>query len=900
MKRILLVLVSLFSLTASMAQPMHQLPTMNLIAWYPFCSSTDVMDRTLGGFDLLSSGVSSTTDRYGRPNQAYNFDGIASEMHYTTTFTIPAFGIADFTYSCHIYPTVAQNSIILYNGNPTANGLGLVMNNGIFGGGPGNVVSMLFGGVSQSVGAAVTLNQWHHLLMRRNGNSYLLYIDGVLSDTYIPPTTPGYVAPTSFFQLGCNFTGLSNYFTGKIDDVALYDRQVSNTEMILIRDFNPFINFTLGNDTSIAPNVFYLGAHPLSAYPLDTVTYPNRRYIPTAAAAYQTAYGYLWNTGDSTSWNSITFPMTPVPDTTRTLTITRWLSCPAQRAITVRHIVPVVNIGRDTILCTGSSVVLNPTPTPGVTYSWSTGASTPSISVSTSGTYWVVADSTVTIGSSTLHFLATDTAIVSVSPLTSVTLINDTTLCRGGTVTLSSSDSYYSPTYRWSDGVTTTPSLVVSTTGTYWLEVTDSACVAADTVRVTIVYDTLTVFNPDTAICQGAFVIVRATSSPDITYQWTPTAGVPISNVASTTISPDTSATYVLEGRIILGGVLLNCRTTDTLRIEVQPNPKVLMGGNRSVCEFDTIRITPTVTPGWYTNYIYDWTPGTFLDDSTSNTAIFTAGDTTKIVLTVTTPAGCAGSDSMIVFKYNGNFAMMKTDTAICPGDSVVLFPFSTETGITTYVWSPSTYVNDTNLENPVIKPINNISYRGIATSQYGCKDTISYDIVINPGAVIHLEDSAVIFPGESHQITPITNCIFHAWTPPVGLNDTALVNPVATPPINTVYILTGMTEDGCMTKDSIRIRVVSNSVITVPNAFAPGSLNGTVKVILRGIARLRYFRIYNRWGGMVFESTNIANGWDGTIGGVAQPAGVYVYEAEAVTSDGQIIQKQGNITLLK
>jgi gliding motility-associated-like protein len=76
--------------------------------------------------------------------------------------------------------------------------------------------------------------------------------------------------------------------------------------------------------------------------------------------------------------------------------------------------------------------------------------------------------------------------------------------------------------------------------------------------------------------------------------------------------------------------------------------------------------------------------------------------------------------------------------------------------------------------------------------------------------------------------------------------------------------------------------------------------MNGTVKVILRGIARLRYFRIYNRWGGMVFESTNIANGWDGTIGGVAQPAGVYVYEAEAVTSDGQIIQKQGNITLLK
>lgn len=112
--------------------------------------------------------------------------------------------------------------------------------------------------------------------------------------------------------------------------------------------------------------------------------------------------------------------------------------------------------------------------------------------------------------------------------------------------------------------------------------------------------------------------------------------------------------------------------------------------------------------------------------------------------------------------------------------------------------------------------------------------------------------------------------------------------------------MLTGTTEDGCTTKDSVRIRVVSSSVITVPNAFAPGSVNGSIKVILRGIARLRYFRIYNRWGGLVFEGKNISDGWDGTIGGVAQPAGVYVYEAEAVTSEGQIIQKQGNITLLK
>ncbi len=891
MKRILFALVGLLSFSHAFAQPMHLLPSMNLHAWYPFCSSTDLIDRTNSGFDLLSTSLTATTDRYGTPNKAYSFNGVNSEMHYTTTFTIPAFGIADFSYSCHIYPTVTQNSIILYNGNPAVNGLGIIMNNGIFGGGAGNVVSMLFGGISQSSGFPVTLNAWHHLVMRRNGNSYLLFVDGVLADTYIPPTTPGYSPPTTFFQVGADFTGLTNYYTGKIDDIAIYDRQVTTSEVTLIRDFDPNITFTLGSDTAIAGTSLTIGGTTI-----DTFTYPNNMFDPTLG------YKYQWSTAitDTQTSSTITFLLTPQPPVTRSLTISRAYSCPAQDAITVTHVIPQISLGPDVIFCSGAADTLNPNPTAGVTYTWNTGATTPSLIVTASGTYWVIADSAALIGTTTVHFIGSDTINVTAAPPTHVTLINDTTLCKGGTITLKSSDTYFTPTFRWSDGVTTTDTLQVGSTGKYWLEVTDSACIASDTVNVIVVYDTLTVFNPDTAICQGAFVIVRATSSPDITYQWTPTAGIPISNVSATTISPDTSATYVLEGSIYLSGVLLNCRTRDTLRIDVQPNPIVRMGGNRSVCKYDSIRISPSVTPGWYTNYTYDWTPGTFLDDSTGTSVVFTAGDTTKLILKVTTPAGCTGSDSAIIYKYNGDFATMSSDTAICPGDSVVLAPLSSEPGVTSYVWRPGTYINDSTMTNAVIKPINSISYKGIATSMYGCKDTLNYTIKVNPAAVINLEDSTVIFPGESYQITPITNCIYHSWAPPVGLNDTSLINPTATPPINTLYILTGATEDGCTTKDSVRIRVVSSSVITVPNAFAPGSANSTIKVILRGIARLRYFRIYNRWGGLVFEGKNITDGWDGTIGGVAQPAGVYVYEAEAVTSDGQIIHKQGNITLLK
>jgi hypothetical protein len=449
--------------------------------------------------------------------------------------------------------------------------------------------------------------------------------------------------------------------------------------------------------------------------------------------------------------------------------------------------------------------------------------------------------------------------------------------------------------YAWSDGITTTPTLNVTASGTYWLEVTDNSCKDADTVNITIVYDTVTVLSNDTAICKGASVTAVSSFDPSITYQWTPTTGMPVSTIPTPLITPDTSAWYVVNATI------LSCVARDSFYIDVQPNPIVNMGGYRTICEFDTIKITPIVSPGWYTNYIYDWTPGTFLDDSTAPSVIFTAGDTTKLVLIVSTPAGCTSADSIIIFKYNGNFASMSTDTTLCPGDSVQLFPVSTEPGTTYYSWNPPTYIDNANSATPTIKPITNINYDIIATSMFGCKDTLSYSITVKPAAVITITDSVVLFPGETYQISPISNCTYYSWAPPVGLSDTSVSNPIANPPVSTKYIVTAKTEDGCKAIDSISIRVSEYSIISVPNAFAPSSsVNGKLKVILNGIARLRFFRIYNRWGNLVYEGEDIADGWDGTLGGVSQPQGVYVYEAEAVTDKGKILRKQGNVTLLR
>jgi gliding motility-associated-like protein len=93
----------------------------------------------------------------------------------------------------------------------------------------------------------------------------------------------------------------------------------------------------------------------------------------------------------------------------------------------------------------------------------------------------------------------------------------------------------------------------------------------------------------------------------------------------------------------------------------------------------------------------------------------------------------------------------------------------------------------------------------------------------------------------------------------------------------------------------------VINPLLDVPNAFTPGrfGVNGIIKVVGFGINHM-VWRIYNRWGQMVFESDNPYDGWDGTYKGTLQPMDVYAYTLEAQFSDGSHVVKKGDITLVR
>ena len=105
----------------------------------------------------------------------------------------------------------------------------------------------------------------------------------------------------------------------------------------------------------------------------------------------------------------------------------------------------------------------------------------------------------------------------------------------------------------------------------------------------------------------------------------------------------------------------------------------------------------------------------------------------------------------------------------------------------------------------------------------------------------------------------------------------------------------------GCTDTVCHSVATLIDPLLDVPNAFTPGRFgqNAILKVVGFGILHMD-FRIYNRWGKLVFESDNPNVGWDGTYLGVLQPMDVYAYTLEAEFSNGKRASKKGDITLVR
>lgn len=419
-----------------------------------------------------------------------------------------------------------------------------------------------------------------------------------------------------------------------------------------------------------------------------------------------------------------------------------------------------------------------------------------------------------------------------------------------------------------------------------------AACSSRDTINISVLKG-YNVFNNDTAICSGDVVQINAVGDPRYSYTWTPDTGISNVNVLNPLITTDSSRTYIITARYP------GCTdSVQRLQIEVQPVPTVVTHDDQTICAGDTLQLNTIVTPA-YNQYSYSWTPGTGIDMPNAQNPVFSGVISGQQKIEVSTPIGCKGSDSLNIFVVNVEFLQISNDTVMCPHDSVQLH--ITGDSQASFYWSPNWRINDTSSNDPFVSPDRTQYYTVYAIDSTNCLDTAQVLVIVKPGAVISIPDSVTVYPGDSYHLEPETNCMYFTWFPYLGLSNPNIANPVVTPEVNTRYFVRGVTESGCIATDSIDILVPLDSEIDMPNAFAPGNgPNNILRVIHLGRATLKKFSVYNRWGVKVFETSTLSEGWDGMFNGQPQPQGVYVYVVEVQTFNGRIINKQGNITLIR
>jgi gliding motility-associated-like protein len=147
--------------------------------------------------------------------------------------------------------------------------------------------------------------------------------------------------------------------------------------------------------------------------------------------------------------------------------------------------------------------------------------------------------------------------------------------------------------------------------------------------------------------------------------------------------------------------------------------------------------------------------------------------------------------------------------------------------------------------------------------------------------------------PGSNHT---------YAWTPATGLNFSTVKDPIFNYDKETTYTIRITSPAGCSIVDTLLVQMLIESNLFVPKAWSPNidGHNDKLFPLTKNIARLTYFRIFNRWGQLMFQTDKLGEGWDGILKGVPQISDVYTWTVEAVGLDGVHYKRSGNSVLLR
>ncbi|MEI6087341.1 MAG: gliding motility-associated C-terminal domain-containing protein [Bacteroidota bacterium] len=373
--------------------------------------------------------------------------------------------------------------------------------------------------------------------------------------------------------------------------------------------------------------------------------------------------------------------------------------------------------------------------------------------------------------------------------------------------------------------------------------------------------------------------------------------------------SKDSTVTvqYFSEGKYtvkLLVSTINNCYDSTYKSLIIHPLPTVVVPSNNFVCKGDTLNIIATGAM----NYIWMDQQNNIVCNSCESIKIFPNSNSSYSVIGYN-QYGCSqitNTSVTVVQPFKIQASLIDT---ICLGSSLNL----TITGAESYTWLTDPGLSNYYSHNPVATPKTTTTYTVIGRDNYSCfTDTAKINLVVGEPTLFNLAADTAVQAGVQFMLVPNSNKPENIrrwqWTGNAIFTCDNCQTTVAKVSNDAEIICTATNLFGCKTIDTISIKTFCpNSEIFIPNAFSPDGdgINDMLFVQGSGIKLIKSFRIYSRWGELVFEKNNFlpgdpSNGWDGKIRGKAAAQDVFVYICEAICEKGIPATFKGNVTVLK
>lgn len=488
------------------------------------------------------------------------------------------------------------------------------------------------------------------------------------------------------------------------------------------------------------------------------------------------------------------------------------------------------------------------------------------------------------------------------------------TYCQGELITITSPN--YEPanfpdmTHQWiPDLGFLTPdtlwNLVIEAveTAVYQRITTNRACADTAEVEIIVIPTAFIEVVPNPAIiCQGDSIQLTVTSQDPIdSYTWEPATGLSCSDCPNPIAFPSFTTTYDIEGEFS------GCPVGTNITVEVVVLPDIIFPEGPSICPGDSIQLN-LADPDPDATYI--WTVNGNIVSNEAQPTVSPAVTTTYSVI-VQKP-GCEGElqSVTVVVQTEPPVLTVSPDAIICIGDEITLNASGTAPG--TFLWAPGGETSESITVSPGVTTDYVVEY---TSACFVLTETITVEV--SQGFEI---DSVIITP--SGTVFEGTTLSLEAFTTPAGLLQPLYIwylgqdsigsgvnlNPFETeaPAVDAdgtgfVYTVVIIDAIGCQDSDTVQI-VVNNSSYELPNAFTPDGdgNNDRFRLLKNEAVDIVEFKVFNRWGQLVYDNESGDQGWDGNQNDKPAPSDAYAYMILIRLGDGQEIVLKGEVTLIR